>query len=224
MRGWWREPEPEPEPPGTVAPTNQPGAPPSPERLIEHFKAAHEIFRAQRYAEAVEAYAAVEAESRFDRVTNVRVLAARGRAVALMQLDRHAEAAALLDELVRDKEALAKIVRDSPSTRVVEQIHFIRVCCHEKLGRWPMVQRSVADLINEVGTGRTPHEREDVAEAFMSLAQAATAQRRYDAAARALDAALRQAATAPDNEKMLALRREAQQRQRALPKIRRAGA
>lgn len=184
--------------------------------------AAMEIFRAGRYEQAVGAFAAVEAECRYDTVTNIRALAKSRRAVALWELGRYGEAAALLDELAADKEALAKIVRASPHTDEVATIYRNRIVFHEELGHWPKVHACVADLIDEVGTGATPTQRKYVAMAYMSQAQAAIAERRYRAAAAALDAATAQSATAPQDRTMLALRREARERKRALPKVRSA--
>lgn len=139
-----------------------------------------------------------------------------------MQLSRHDEAAALLDELASGKDALAKIVRDSPQTDEVAAIYSTRILCHEELGHWPKVHGCVADLINEVGSGSTPAQRRYVAMAYLSQARAARAQRRYDVAAVALDAAVTQSATVPGHPTMQALRREAQQRERDLPRVRRA--
>jgi hypothetical protein len=77
-------------------------------------------------------------------VTNIGVLAKSRRAVALWDLGRYGEAAALLDELAADKGSLAKIVRDSPNTDEVATIYITRIRCHEELGHWPKVHACVA--------------------------------------------------------------------------------
>ena len=140
--GWWRRSDASGESGGANAgrPDGEPLAvPASHEVRVAHFKAALELLREHHYEEAVEAFAAVEAECQHSTAPNVRALAKGRRAVALTQLGRYGEAAALLDELACDREALAKIVSDSPDTDEVATIYSNRIHFHRELGHWPKV-------------------------------------------------------------------------------------
>ena len=178
--------------------TEGPATPQRPEVVKQHFMAALAQFKAGRYEDAVASFAAVEAESP-PALTTYRVLAKARRAGALFALNRWSDALVLLDELVADKESLAKINRERFPDEVAT-IYSARAGCLEMLQRWPEARECVTDLIEEVQDGNTPTQRFYLADAYLLRAKAAVARRDFSTAFAAIDASLAQCASGNDDQ------------------------
>ncbi len=159
------------------------------ERMEERFYAAMDLYRNKQYEQAAASFAAIEALCP-PGVAGIFVSAKARRGASLMALQRWREALKVYDELVADSQRLAAF--DSARSDLIASIYWARPVCLEQLGRRTEACNRVADLIEAVGSGTTPAQRNYVAGAYLLQARAAEARGRFSEAERAIDAAIAQ--------------------------------
>lgn len=181
------------------------------ERVKAQFSVALRQFQDKRYEDAAASFAAVEAACP-PELTGLFVMAKSRRAGALLARKRWAEALAVFDELAADSGGFGSAAL---SPDAVPTIHWGRAVCLEQLGRLTEACKAVGPLIDEVGSGTTPAQREYVAGAYLLQARIAEARGRFDDAFKAVDAAITQCSNAND-PRLKTVLREAEQMQQAL--------
>ncbi|MGO9900032.1 MAG: hypothetical protein ACLP0J_10130 [Solirubrobacteraceae bacterium] len=187
------------------------------ERLKERFYIAMELYRNKQYEKAAASFAAIEAECS-PGFEGIFVMAKARRGASLMALKRWREALRVYDEIVADSERLAAF--DSERSDLIASIYWARPVCLEQLGRRTEACNRVADLIEAVGSGTTPTQRDYVAGAYLLQARAAEARGRFNEAERAINSAIAQCSRTDEPELRSTLHEAEQMKQSLHARVR----